>query len=106
VIPLAVAVSVPVGILAVLGLGLAVAYSLWIAASLLRGYRTATARRTGWLALGLLLLTTVPISVRFLAGTSSGLAPTGVSILALGSELLGLVAILGALYAPRRGSDD
>ena len=100
---LSVAVSVPVGILAVLGLGLAVVYSLWIAATLMRGYRTATTRRSGWIALGLLLLTTVPISVRFLAGTAGDLAPTAVSIVALVSELLGIAVILGALYAPSGG---
>lgn len=100
-IPLAADVSVPVGILAVLGLGLAVLYSLWIAATLVRGYRTAATHRSGWVALGLLLVTTVPISVRFLAGTYGGLTPADVSTVALTSELIGLATILLALYAPR-----
>ena len=93
-------VSLPVGILAVLGLGLGVVYSLWIAATLLRGYRTAATRRSGWVALGLLLITTVPISMRFLAGTFGGLPPTDVSTVALTSELIGLGIVLLALYTP------
>ncbi len=104
-IPLAADVSLPVGILAALGLALAVIYSLWIAATLLRGYRTAVTRRSGWVAFGLLLLTTVPISVRFLAGTFGGFTPSDVSTVSLTSELIGLVTILLALYAPT-GDDE
>lgn len=92
--------ALPIAILAVLALGVAVLYSLRIAYTLLEGYRTASSAAAGYVAVGLLLLTTVPIVVRFVVATWGLLSPTLINALAAASELLGLLAIVVGIYRP------
>jgi len=92
--------SVPVGVLAILVLGAVVLYSLWIAVTLLNGYRSASSYRSGGLAVGLLLLTTVPISLRFGVATLGMLSTPAISALALSVEVVGILMIIFSLYAP------
>ena len=91
---------VPIGILAVLGLGVAFLYSIKIALSLLRSYWAASSPRSGGIAIGLLLLTTVPIAIRFGLGTVSGVSATHISLFALSVEIIGIGVILTSLYVP------
>lgn len=93
--------SLPVGVIAVLALGAAGLYSIWIALTLVRSYLSATSVRSGGLALGLLLLTTVPITTRFGIGTLGDLSAGVISLIALSFELTGIGIIILSLYAPR-----
>lgn len=90
----------PLIALAVLGLSvLSVCLSVVIAVVLVRGYRRGP-DRTGmlWLAVGLILLTTVPELLRIGLPTVTGVGTVGRSILVSCSELLGLGTILWAVY--------
>jgi len=85
---------------AVVGLSvLSVALSLAIAVALVRGYRRGPGR-TGMLALavGLLLLTTVPELLRVALPTATGVGVVGRSVLVSGCELVGLGAVLWTVY--------
>lgn len=92
------ALSVPVGILAVMVLGIAVLYSLEIAGELLAGYRRSSSRAAAAVAVGLVFVTTVPIVLRFGLSTLGLVSPTVVRILAATSALLGLTVVLIVLY--------
>ena len=86
--------------IAIFGLSLiSLALSVVIAVVLVRGYRRGPGR-TGmlWLALGLLLLTTVPELLRIGLPTVTNVGTVGRSILVSSAELLGLGAILWAVY--------
>ncbi|APE94716.1 hypothetical protein [Halodesulfurarchaeum formicicum] len=92
--------SIPVAVLAVFALGAAFLYALWIAFTFLRGYREASSLRSEGLAVGLVLVTSIPIGLRFLAAT---MLPIGGDIIALFTtaiELLGLLVVLATLYFP------
>ena len=93
--------ALPIGIIAFLLMGIAILYSIKIALSLLQSYWTATSARSGGIAIGLLLLTTVPITIRFGVGTVSMLTSSQISIIALSFEVVGLGVILTSLYIPR-----
>jgi len=86
--------------LAVLGLSvLSVALSVAVAAVLVRGYRRGPGRRGMLvLAVGLVMLTTVPELLRVALPTVTGVGVLGRSLLVSGCELLGLGAILRAVY--------
>lgn len=90
--------SVPVGILAVLVLGLAVLYSLKIAGELLAGYRRSSSRDAAAVAVGLLFVTTIPIVLRFGLSTLGLVSPPVVRVLAATSALLGLTVVLLVVY--------
>ena len=95
--------SLPIAILAVFTLAGAVVYSTRIAYTLYRGYRTATTSRAGYVAVGLLLITTVPIVLRFVMATV-GTVPTAVILVVVAiSEIAGLAAILVGIYEPGGG---
>jgi hypothetical protein len=86
--------------IAVLGITLlSVVLSLVIAVVLIRGYRRGP-DRTGmlWLAVGLLLLTTVPELLRFGIPTFTSIGSVGRSVIVSGSELLGLGTILWTVF--------
>ena len=88
-------VAVAVLALSVVSLALSVA----IAAVLVRGYRRGPGRRGMLvLAVGLLMLTTVPELLRIGLPTATGVGSVGRSLLVSGCELLGLGAILRAVY--------
>lgn len=88
----------------VLGLStLSIVLSVLIAALLIRGYRRGP-RHTGTLtlAVGLVLLTTVPEILRIGLPTFTAVDTVGRSIVTSGCELVGLGAVLWAVYG--RGS--
>jgi hypothetical protein len=78
---------------------LSILLSVLIAALLVRGYRRGPGH-TGMLALaiGLILLTTVPELLRFGLPTFTPVGTVGRSILVSGCELAGLGTILWAVY--------
>jgi hypothetical protein len=78
---------------------LSITLSVAIAVVLVRGYRRGPGH-AGMLrlAVGLLLLTTVPELLRIGLPTVTGVGTVGRSILVSGCELLGLGAILWAIY--------
>ena len=78
---------------------LSVALSAAIAVVLVRGYRRGPGR-TGMLtlAVGLLLLTTVPELLRIALPTATGVGVVGRSLLVSACELLGLGTILWTVY--------
>lgn len=92
--------SLPIAILAVFALAGAVVYSTRIAYTLYRGYRTATSSRAGYIALGLLLITTVPILLRFVMATVGTVSTAVIGIVAAIIEIAGLGAILIGIYDP------
>ena len=78
---------------------ISVALSLAIAVVLVRGYRRGPARRGMlWLAVGLILLITVPELLRVGLPTATDVGGVGRSILVSGCELLGLGTILWTVY--------
>ncbi|MGM0372645.1 MAG: hypothetical protein ACQEQJ_09125 [Halobacteriota archaeon] len=94
------ATSVPIAILALFVLGGAVLYSIRIAYTLLTRYRAAESSETGYVAFGLLFLTTVPIVLRFVLASVGGIPGDVIDIVTALSELAGLTAILVAIYEP------
>ncbi|MBX0297246.1 hypothetical protein [Haloarcula nitratireducens] len=92
--------SEPAIALAVLAVSvLAIVLSLTIALVLIRGYRQGPGHRGMlWLAVGLLLLTTIPELLRIGLPTATGIDTLGRSLLVSGCELLGLGIILWAIY--------
>lgn len=81
---------------------LSLVLSVVIAAVLVRGYRRSPGH-TGMLVLafGLLFLTTVPGVLRIGLPTATGVGTVGRSVLVSGCELLGLGAVLYAVYWER-----
>ena len=78
---------------------LSLVLSLAVAAVLVRGYRRGPGRRGMLvLAVGLVLLTTVPELLRIMLPSVTGIGVVGRSLLVSGCELLGLGAILRAVY--------
>ena len=76
-----------------------VVLSVTIAAVLIRGYRRGPAHRGMlWLAVGLILLITVPEVLRVGLPTATDVGSTGRSVLVSGCELLGLATILWTVY--------
>jgi len=76
-----------------------VALSASVAVVLLRGYRRGPANRGMLLlAVGILLLTTVPELLRVGLPTFTGVGTVGRSVLVSGCELAGLGSILLAVY--------
>jgi len=95
--------SLPIAILAVFALAGAVVYSTRIAYTLYHGYRTATTSRAGYIAVGLLLITTVPIVLRFAMATVGSVPTAVIVVVAAVSEIAGLVAIIYGIYDPGGG---
>jgi len=78
---------------------IAVVLSLTIAVVLIRGYRRGPAHRGMlWVAVGLILLITVPELLRVGLPTATNIGSTGRSILVSGCELVGLGTILWTVY--------
>ena len=92
--------SLPIAILALFALGAAVLYSIRIAYTLIARYRSAGSSDAGYVALGLLFLTTVPIILHFILASIGGIPGDTIDIVTALSELIGLTAILVTIYEP------
>jgi O-antigen ligase len=93
--------SVVVVVLTLIGLALTAIVSLVIAYYVIRGYRRNRSRARLYLALGLVLLTTVPILIGLVTPVV-GVSDVGRSLATTVSELLGLAAMLYAIYGSTR----
>lgn len=92
--------SLPIAILALFVLGAAVLYSIRIAYTLVEKYRSAGSREAGYVAIGLLFLTTVPILLHFILASIGGITGDIIDIVTALSELVGLTTILVSIYEP------
>ena len=94
--------AVPWMALAIFGLwAVSLLLSAGIAVMLFRGYRSSPENRNGavlLLAVGILLLTTVPEFLRVGIPTATSIGAVGRSVIVSGFELLGLGSILWAIY--------
>lgn len=89
--PFVVAVTL-VGLLVTAALAVVVAYLL------VRGYRRNRNRARLYLAVGLVLLTTGPIVIQLVLTNATEVSPVGRSLAANASKLVGLGAVLYAIY--------
>jgi Na+-driven multidrug efflux pump len=94
--------SVVVVVLTLIGTALTAVLSLVLAYRVIRGYRRNRSRARLSLALGLVLLTTVPILLQFVLATFTDILDVGRALATTVSELLGLVAMLYAIYGTTR----
>jgi O-antigen ligase len=95
--------SVTVIVLTLIGIVLTAVLSLVVAYRVIRGYRRNRSRARLYLALGLVLLTTVPILLGFvLTPTITGVSALGRTLATTVSRLLGLVTMLYAIYGSNR----
>jgi cobalamin synthase len=92
--------SLPIAILALFLLGAAVLYSIRIAYTLIVRYRTANSSEVGYVAVGLLFLTAVPIILHFILASIGSVSGDVIDIVTALSELVGLLAILVTIYEP------
>ncbi|MFH5799848.1 hypothetical protein [Haladaptatus sp. CMAA 1911] len=76
--------------------------SLAVAGLVIRGYRRNRDGARLWLALGLILLATGPIVVQLLLTNLTGISAVGRSAAANASKLLGLGAMMYAIYGATR----
>lgn len=90
--------SVLVVVLALVGLLLTAALSLVVAYLIVRGYRRNRNRARLYLAIGLVLLTTGPIVIQLLLTNFTTASQVSRSAAANASKLLGLGAMLYAIY--------
>ena len=89
--------------LVLIGLALTAVVSLVVAYRVIRGYRRNRSRARLYLALGLVLLTTVPILLGLvLTPPITGVSEVGRTLAMTVSELLGLAAMLYAIYGSMR----
>lgn len=94
--------SVVVVVLTLIGVALTAVLSLYLAYRVIRGYRRNRSRARLFLAIGLVLLTTVPILLQFVLSNFTDVSKVGRALATTISELLGLVAMLYAIYGVRR----
>lgn len=83
---------------ALAGLLVAAVLSLLVVAKLVGGYRRSGTRPMLYLGVGLALLVTAPIFLRLAFANFVNVSPAVRSLATTGLELLGLVAILYAIY--------
>lgn len=79
---------------------LATGLSLYLALRLYRGYRRGSLDML-LLGIGLVLLTTVPMVLRFVLSNVPTVAPAWREVIATSVQLLGLFVILGVVYGRR-----
>ena len=84
--------------LALLGLLVTAALALAVAYLLVRGYRRNRDRARLYLAVGLVMLTAVPIVLQLVLTNFTDVSPVGRAAAANASKLLGLGAVLYAIY--------
>lgn len=75
--------------------------SLYLALRLYRGYRQSGSVEMLVLAIGLVLLTTVPMVLRFVLSNVPTIEPAWREVVATTAQLVGLVVILGVIYGRR-----
>lgn len=88
--------------LALVGLLVTAALSFGVAYLLLRGYRRNRNQARLYLAIGLILLTTGPIVIQLVLTNFTTMSEVGRSAAANASKLLGLGAMLYAIYGVSR----
>ena len=91
--------------LALLALLLTAALSLVVAYLIVRGYRRNRDRARLYLAVGLILLVTGPIVIQLVLTNVTAVSPVARSAAANASKLLGLGAVLYAIYGAARPRD-
>lgn len=92
----------PVLVLAVFGaLVIATGLSIYLAVRLYRGYRSGGSVEMLLLGVGLVLLTTVPMVLRFVLSNVPTMEPAWREVMATAAQLLGLLVILGVIYGRR-----
>lgn len=84
-----------------LALVAATGLSIYLAIRLYRGYRAGGSLDMLFLGCGLVLLTTVPMILRFVLSNVPTVAPTWREMIATTAQLLGLLVILGVIYGRR-----
>lgn len=89
-------------VLALLGLLLTAGLSLVVAYLVIRGYRRNRNRARLYLAVGLVLLTAGPIVIQLVLTNVTAMSQIGRSAAANASKLLGLGAMLYAIYGVTR----
>lgn len=89
-------------VLVLVGLLLTAVLSLVIAYLVIRGYRRNRNRARLYLAVGLVLLTAGPIVIQFVLTTFTTISMVGRAAAANASKLLGLCAMLYAIYGVTR----
>jgi Ca2+/H+ antiporter len=89
-------------VLALLGLLLTTGLSLVVASLVIRGYRRNRNRARLYLAVGLVLLTAGPIVIQLVLTNVTAISQIGRSAAANASKLLGLGAMLYAIYGVTR----
>ena len=89
-------------VLALLGLFFTAGLSLVVAYLVIRGYRRNRNRARLYLAVGLVLLTAGPILIQLVLTNVTTMSPVGRSAAANASKLLGLGAMLYAIYGVTR----
>ena len=90
--------STEVVVLILLGLAVSSVLSLAVAYKTVRGYRRNRERGRLYFAIGLVLLTTVPILLRVVLTNLDGVSSVERSLVTTLSELLGLLTMLYAIY--------
>lgn len=75
--------------------------SIYLAIRLYRGYRVGGSPEMLILGIGLVLLTTVPMVLRFVLSNVPTIEPTWREVIATMAQLLGLLIILGVIYDRR-----
>lgn len=93
--------SPTVVVAALVALFVAAILSAVLALRLYRGYRRTGGRARLFLAVGLVLLTTVPIGLRLVLTNVPGTTAATRELAVTGSQLLGLVVVLGVIYGGR-----
>ena len=101
--PLAVATDARVGLVLAVFAALIVAtgLSIYLAIRLYRGYRARGSTDHLLLAVGFVLLTTVPMVFRFVFSNIPTIDPTWREVLVTSAQLLGLFVIMGVIYGRR-----
>lgn len=89
-------------VLAVFGaLIVATGLSIYLAIRLYHGYRRGGSTEMLFLGVGLVLLTTVPMVLRFVLSNMPMIEPAWREVVATSAQLLGLFIILGVVYGRR-----
>lgn len=91
--------------LALAGLLLTAVLSLVVASLIVRGYRRNRDRARLYLAIGLILLVTGPIAIQLALTNVTAVSPVVRSAAANASKVLGLAAMLYAIYGTARPRD-
>jgi len=90
--------SVPVAAAVLIGQAITFALACWIVYRAAEGYRASRAPALLWLAVGVALLAAAPTAARVLLPTFTSAPDVTVQGVALVGEVLGLTAILYAIY--------